>query len=86
MAIKTEVDKAKVRTAIKVYLALKGSATAKQLSEFINDLQLGIRANINPNIIANELDYCMNESRNFLQIGFYKDVKGRRRYYLENSL
>lgn len=86
MALKTDVDKAKVRTAIKVYLSLKGDATASQLSAFINDLNLKIRANITPTIIAKELDYCMTESKNFLQVGFYKDVKGKRRYYLENPL
>ena len=33
MALKTAEDKAKVRTAIKIYLALKGNATANQLDK-----------------------------------------------------
>ena len=86
MALKTAEDKAKVRTAIKIYLSLKGDATAKQLSEFINDCKLKTRANITPTIVTNELEYCMKDSYNFLHINFYKDVKGKRRYYLENPL
>ena len=85
MALKTDEDKAKVRTAVKIYLSLKGSATASQLSAFINDLKLKTRANITPTIIANELHYCMNESNNFLQVGFYYDVKKRKMYYIENK-
>lgn len=83
MALKTAEDKAKVRTAIKIYLSLNGAATAKQLSAFINDLDLKIRANINPTVITNECEYCMKDSYNFLNIGFYKDSKNTRRYYLE---
>ena len=85
MALKTDVDKAKVRTAIKIYLTLKGDATANQLSAFINDLNLKIRANITPTVIANELAYCMNESHNFLQVDFYYDVGRRKQYYLINK-
>lgn len=85
MALKTDVDKAKVRTAIKIYLTLKGDGTANQLSEFINDLNLKIRANITPTIIAKELQYCMKESHNFLQVDFYYDVGRRKRYYLVNN-
>ena len=85
MALKTAEDKAKVRTAIKIYLSLNGTATAKQLSEFINDLDLKTRANINTTVVANELEYCMKDTYNFLHIGFYKDNKNTRRYYLENS-
>ena len=85
MAIKTDVDKAKVRTAIKIYLALNGAATANQLSAFINDLDLKIRANINPTVVTNELSYCMEEGYNFLHINYYKDAKNTRRYYLENA-
>jgi len=86
MALKTAEDKAKVRTAIKIYLALKGNATANQLAAFINDLDLKIRANITPTVVANELDYCMKDSYNFLHISFYKDVQGRRRYYLDHPM
>lgn len=85
MALKTAEDKAKVRTAIKIFLALKGDATAKQLSEFIIDLDLKLRANISPTIIATELDYCMREGYNFLRVGCYRDKRNIRRYYLENK-
>ena len=85
MSIKSDVDKAKVRTAIKIFLTLKGDASARQLAFFINDLNLKLRSNINSTVIANELTYCMSETKNFLQVNFYKDNKGIRRYYLENK-
>lgn len=85
MALKTAEDKAKVRTAIKIYLSLKGDATAKQLSEFIIDLDLKLRANISPPIIATELDYCMQEGYNFLKVGCYRDKRNTRRYYLDEN-
>ena len=85
MVLKTAEDKAKVRTAIKIYLALKGNATANQLAAFIIDLDLKIRANITPTVVANELDYCMKDSYNFLHISFFKDKHGRRRYYLDED-
>ena len=83
MAIKTDVDRAKVRTAIKIYLSLKGSATSRQLSDFINDLDLRIRAEINPSVIAKDLMYCERESKNFLNVASYKDKTNSLVYYLE---
>ena len=84
MAIKTAEDKAKVRTAVKIYLSLKGSATASQLSSFICDLDLRLRANITPSIVANELNYLMKMPCSFLRIGAYKDKTNTMVYYLEN--
>lgn len=84
MALKNDVDKAKVRTAIKIYLTLKGDANARQLSAFINDLDLKIRTNINPSVIAKELQYCMQSNNlNFLNVASYKDKTNTRRYYLD---
>ena len=86
VALKTDVDKAKVRTAIKIYLSLKGSATARQLCDFILDLDLKLRGNISPTIITAELDYCMTKPNlNFLKVSFFKDTQGRRRYYLDEG-
>lgn len=85
MALKTDEDKAKVRTAIKIYLSLKGSATAAQLSSFILDCKLNIRANISPTVIAKELDYLMEMPCSFLKVDFYYDTKKRKRYYIVNK-
>lgn len=84
MSLKTAEDKAKVRTAIKVYLSLKGAATAKQLSEFVNDLDLKVRANVNTNVIAKELNYLIKMPCSFLKVGCYKDKSNTMRYYLED--
>ena len=83
MAIKTPEDKAKVRTAIKIYLSLKGSASAKQLASFINDCDLKVRANINPNVIAKEMNYLIKVPCSFLKVGQYKDNTNTMRYYLD---
>lgn len=83
MALKTDVDRAKVRTAIKIYLSLKGDATARQLADFINDLDLRIRAEINASVIAKDLMYCEKESKNFLNVASYKTKTNTRRYYLD---
>lgn len=85
MALKTDTDKAKVRTAIKIYLALRGSATAKQLADFVNDCDLRVRANVNPSVIAKDLMYCSGEPKNFLNVSSYVQGNGARRYYLENK-
>ncbi len=80
-----DVDKAKVRTAIKVYLSLKGDATARQLDDFIQDLELRIRGTVNPSVIAKDLMYCEGESKNFLNVSSYKDKTNTRRYYLDKD-
>lgn len=83
MAIKTAEDKAKVRTACKIYLTLKGSATAKQLSEFICDCDLKLRANINPSVVANELNYLIQVPCSFLKVDAKKDNTNTMIYFLK---
>ena len=83
MALKTAEDKAKVRTGIKIYLSLKGSATAKQLTEFLNDMDLKTRANLNSTVIANELHYLMKVPCSFLKVNCYRDNTNTSHYYLE---
>lgn len=76
-------DKIKIRTAVKCYLAIKGKATARQLVDFINSCDLKLHCRINSQILALELKYCMTApNSNFLKIGFEKDVKNTRVYYL----
>lgn len=84
MAIKTAEDKAKVCTAIKCYLSFKGSATAKQLATYLNEIDLKLRANINPTVIGNELLYCAKTKGNFLRVGYDYEPSGERRYFLED--
>lgn len=83
MAIKTAEDKAKVRTAIKIYLSLKGAATASQLAAFINDLDLRTRCDINTNVVAKELNYLIKMPCSFLKVNQYKDNTNTMRYYLD---
>ena len=83
MAI-SDVDKIKIRTAVKCYLKLRHKATAKQLVEFINSCDLRLHCRLNSNILALELKYCMTApNSNFLKIRFEKDVRNTRVYYLE---
>ena len=81
----TDIDKAKIRTAVKCYLKLKGKGTAKQLNEFIQSCDLRLHCRINPQILALELKYCMTApNQNFLRIKFEKDKTNTRVYYLDN--
>ena len=83
MAI-SDVDKVKIRTAVKCYLKLKGGATAKQLNEFIQTCDLRLHCRLNPSILALELKYCMTQpNHNFLELTFEKDVSNTRVYYLK---
>lgn len=80
----TDIDKAKIRTAVKCYLKLNGNATARQLNEFIQSVDLRLHCRLNPSILALELKYCMTApNQNFLTIGFKKDKTNTRVYYLE---
>ena len=82
----TEVDKAKIRTAVKCYLKLNGKATAKQLNEFIQSCDLRCHCRLNPSILAVELKYCMTKpNMNFLNINSKKDKTNTRVYYLEEK-
>lgn len=79
----SDMDKLKIRTAVKCYLKLKGKATAKQLVDFINGCDLRLQCRLTSQILAIELKYCMTQpNNNFLKIGFEKDKTGRRKYYL----
>ena len=79
----SDVDKLKIRTAVKCYLTIKGNATARQLVEFINGCDLRLQCRLTSQILAIELKYCMTQpNKNFLKIGFDKDTTGRRKYYL----
>ena len=80
----TDIDKAKIRTAVKCYLTINRKATAKQLVDFINECDLKLHCRLNSQILALELKYCMtNPNKNFLKISFEKDKTRRRVYYLE---
>lgn len=63
----TDVDKAKVRTAVKCYLTFKNEATAKQLNDFLLTLDLKLRRDLTTNELARELTYCC-KNKNFLNI------------------
>lgn len=79
----TDIDKAKIRTAVKCYLKIKGKATAKQLNEFIQSSDLRLHCRLNPNILALELKYCMTSpNHNFLKIDYDVDKTNTRVYYL----
>lgn len=81
----SDIDKVKIRTAVKCYLYLNKKATARQLDEFIQSCNLRLHCRLNPNILALELKYCMTQpNQNFLRIGFKKDKTNRRVYYLED--
>ena len=82
MAI-SDVDKVKIRTAVKCYLKLKGKATAKQLNEFIQTCDLRLQCRLNSSILALELKYCMTSpNQNFLKIDYDVDKTNTRVYYL----
>ena len=79
----TDIDKAKIRTAVKCYLKIKGKATAKQLNEFIQSCDLRLQCRLNPNILALQLKYCMTvPNQNFLKIDYDVDKTNTRVYYL----
>lgn len=84
MALKNDVDKAKFRTAVKIYLKFKGDATARQISNFINDCDLKIRGEVNPSVVAKDLMYCSREAKNFLNVKSFRDNTNHMRYYLED--
>ena len=84
MALKNDVDKAKFRTAVKLFLRFKGEATARQISNFINECDLRIRGKVNPSVVAKDLMYCSTQSKNFLNVKFYRDRTNHMRYYLED--
>ena len=80
----TEVDKTKIRTAVKCYLKLNGKATSKQLNEFIQSCDLKLQCRTNPTIIAMELKYCMTQpNNNFLKLETKKDKTNRNVYTLK---
>ncbi len=80
----SDMDKVKIRTAVKCYLKINKKATARQLVDFINDCDLRLHCRLNSQILALELKYCMTApNSNFLKLGFEKDKTRRRVYYLE---
>lgn len=84
MAI-NDVDKAKIRTAVKCYLKFKQNASAKELYYFIASCNLKLRGRLNPNILGTELTYCCNPTKpNFLNLGSYRDKTNTKIYYLED--
>ena len=84
MALKNDVDKAKFRTAVKLFLRFKGEATARQISNFINECDLKIRGEVNPSVVAKDLMYCSTQPKNFLNVKSYRDRTNHMRYYLED--
>jgi hypothetical protein len=67
-----EVDKAKIRVAIKCYLKENKEATAKEIYYWIESLELKLRSRLTPSILAVELCYCSDIGKNFLNIAYYK--------------
>lgn len=67
-----EIDKAKIRVAIKCYLKNEKKGTAKEIYYWIESLELKLRGRLTPNILAVELIYCSDIGKNFLNITYYK--------------
>lgn len=83
MALRNDVDKAKVRVAVKIYLEHKGEATAKELSNFVNGLDLRLRGELNPNVMAKDLLYCSTQTKNFLNVKRRKTKTNAMVYFLD---
>lgn len=84
MVIKNDTDRIKVRTGIKCYLTMKNKGTAREIFNFLMDCNLKLRVRITPNIVAQEIKYCMaTPNQNFLKLNFEKNKTNTKVYYLE---
>ena len=78
-----EIDKIKVRTATKCYLYGRNSATAREIHNYIMNLNLGLRGNLTVNNLAKDLSYCCKStSRNLLDISYEVDNANVFHYFL----
>lgn len=81
-----EIDKVKIRTATKCYLYGRNNATAREIYNYLMDLNLGLRGNLTVNNLAKDLAYCSRTtSRNLLDIGYEVDNANTFHYFLNKK-
>lgn len=83
----TDNDKLKIRTATKCYLKAKKKASAREIRDYILNLDLNLNSNLTVNILARDLRYCSNAtSRNVLaDIKSDVDNTNTRVYFLDSK-
>ena len=80
MAI-TDIDKAKIRTAVKCYLLFNKEATARQLNDFLMQNDFRLRRDISTNELARDLTYCCKHN-NFLNLKSVRNTDNTQVYSL----
>lgn len=80
-----EIDKTKIRTATKCFLYGRNTATAREIYDYIINLDLKLRVSLTVNILAKDLLYCnKSTSRNILSnIAYETDNTNTFHYYLK---